>query len=178
MFTNLVPVAALSTYFGFSSFSGSDRSSTRQIPDPYYTQKMTEATPNESVHRQLLVRCVVVNSDGELSQRYVEHNLFHLWRYVMEHRHQVEVLRSEHCLWLPAAEYERQRAYFDQTGRIEMVDRIHVAVFEPDSGIVHAQQRFVALEDASIATEALLRQYSDKQRASCLLYTSPSPRDS
>lgn len=127
---------------------------------------MTQANSNESVHRQLLVRCVVVNADGELSQRYVEHNLFHLWRYMMEHRHQVEVLRSEHCLWLPAAEYERQRAYFDQTGRIEMVDRIHVAVFDPDSGIVNAQQRFAALEDSGIATDSLLRQYPEAQRTS------------
>jgi len=127
---------------------------------------MTQTSPNESVHRQLLIRCVVVNADGELSHRYVEHNLFNLWRYVMEHRHQVEVVRCEHCLWLPAAEYEKQQAYFDQTGRIEMVDRIHVAVFEPDSGIVHAQQRFAAIEDTSVATEGLLRQYPESQRTS------------
>jgi hypothetical protein len=113
-----------------------------------------------------LKRCVIVNQDGELSHRYIEHNLFNLWQYMMEHRHGLQVLRCEHCVWLPALEYERQRAYFDNAGRIEPVDRIHVAIFEPATGIVHAQQRFAATSDTEIATQGLLRQYSNDTQAS------------
>ncbi len=127
---------------------------------------MQDPSQNDGASRQLLKRCVIVNSDGELSHRYIEDNLFNLWQYMMEHRHGLQVLRSEHCIWLPAAEYERQRAYFDNAGRIEPVDRIHLAVFEPSTGIVHAQQRFAATESTELATQGMLRPYSNATQAS------------
>lgn len=127
---------------------------------------MKETSQSDSLNRQLLVRCMIVNTDGDLSHRFVEHNLFNLWQYVMENRHGLQVLRSENCIWLPAREYERQRPYFDNVGEVEAVDRIHIALFDPESGIVHAQQRFTSANDVELATQGLLRQYSHDTRES------------
>ena len=127
---------------------------------------MKETGQSETINRQLLIRCMVVNGDGELSHRFVEHNLFNLWHYMMEHRHGLQVLRSENCVWLPAKEFERQRSYFESVGEVEAVDRIHIALFDPASGIVQAQQRFAAATDVELATRGLLRQFNSETRES------------
>jgi hypothetical protein len=107
-------------------------------------------------HRQLLVRCRVRNRAGEVSKRFVEHQLFRLWQYMMANKHGLRVEHVDLGLWIPEGEWMAQRTLFEQSGPREDVQRISVAIYDPASGVCDTLQRFVPAEDAEHVKTLLL----------------------
>ncbi|MFK7915167.1 MAG: hypothetical protein AB8B93_14735 [Pseudomonadales bacterium] len=106
-------------------------------------------------HRFLLVRCEVENSSGESSLRYVEHNQFRLWQYLMVNRHNIMVHKAGMALWLPQGEWQERAELFDRAGASEVVMRLHLEIFDPQTGLCDVVQRFVPEADLDLVSAKL-----------------------
>ena len=116
----------------------------------------TNSLTQTASHRFLLVRCRLLNPNGQTSVRYVEHHLFRLWQYVMANRHGLTVQDANLCLWLPEEQWSRQADYFRAAGPNEAVDLLSIELFDAEHQLWERVQRFVASEDASACVERLL----------------------
>lgn len=115
--------------------------------------------------RQLLVRCEITNRDGELGVRYVEHNVFRLWQYMMANKHGLVVHGLAVCLWLPEQEWQAQGEIFQRAGTMEAVHRLSFAVYDRTTGLCNTMQRYVPANDADKVRELLLSRISPEARA-------------
>jgi len=107
-------------------------------------------------HRQLLVRCQVLNREREASERFVEQSLFRLWQYMMANRHGLRVETAEVCLWLPGAEWQAREELFSRVGAALPVSRLHLTLYDAEANLTQTVQRFVATERAAALRERLL----------------------
>lgn len=107
-------------------------------------------------HRQLLVRCQILNRQREASERFVEQSLFRLWQYMMANRHGLRVESAEVCLWLPGAEWQAQEELFSRVGAALPVSRLSLTLYDAEAGLTQSVQRFVATERAAVLRERLL----------------------
>ncbi len=117
-------------------------------------------------HRQLLVRCDVVNQRQEPSVRFVEHSVYQLWRYMMANKHNIQVSRAELALWLPESEWNAQSEVFRRAGPAEDVNRINIAIYDRDSSFCNTVQRFVPEADTKRVQELLLNRVPVRTRHS------------
>lgn len=106
-------------------------------------------------HRFLLVRCEVTNQSGESSLRYVEHNQFRLWQYLMVNRHNIRVEKAGMALWLPQGEWEQRAELFDRAGASEVVMRLHLEIFDAQTGLCDVVQRFIPEDDLDLVCAKL-----------------------
>lgn len=95
-------------------------------------------------HRYFLVRCEMLNRDGARSVRYVEHQNFRLWQYLMANKHHLQVDRASLCLWLAEAEWQQQPGYFKAAGNNEAVALLRFELFDEANAIHDRIQRFAA----------------------------------
>ncbi|MEQ8486005.1 MAG: hypothetical protein RIB46_16730 [Pseudomonadales bacterium] len=116
-------------------------------------------------HRQLLVRCEITNRDGDPGIRFVEHNLFRLWQYMMANKHGLVVHGLAVCLWLPEHEWQAQGEIFQRAGEVEEVHRLSFAIYDRATGLCNTMQRFVPANDADRVRELLLQRISPEARA-------------
>lgn len=121
-------------------------------------------------HRFLLVRCEVENADGEPSLRYVEHNQFRLWQYLMANRHNITVRKAGMALWLPEREWQDHNELFERAGASEVVMRLHLEIFDPQTGLCDVVQRFVPEPDLALVSAKLtaLLPDSDLEHERCI----------
>lgn len=106
-------------------------------------------------HRFLLVRCEVENRSGEPSLRYVEHNQFRLWQYLMANKHGIIVRSAGMALWLPQREWQERAELFERAGPCETVMRLHLEIFDPLTGLCDVVQRFVPESDLTLVAAKL-----------------------
>jgi hypothetical protein len=115
--------------------------------------------------RQLLVRCEITNRDGDPGVRFVEHNVFRLWQYMMANKHGLVVHGLSVGLWLPEQEWQAQSEVFQRAGTVELVHRISVAIYERATGLCNTMQRYVPAPDADKVKELLLQRIPPEVRA-------------
>jgi hypothetical protein len=115
--------------------------------------------------RQLLVRCEITNRDGDPSVRFVEHNVFRLWQYMMANKHGLVVHGLSMSLWLPEHEWLAQGEIFQRAGCVESVQRISFAIYERATGLCNTMQRYVPATDADKVKELLLQRIAPDVRA-------------
>jgi hypothetical protein len=113
--------------------------------------------PLTESQRQLLVRCEVTNRDGDPSVRFVEHNVFRLWQYMMANKHGLVVHGLSVSLWLPEQEWQSQGEIFQRSGAVESVHRISFAIYERATGLCNTMQRYVPAADADKVKDLLLQ---------------------
>lgn len=99
---------------------------------------------NPSEHRYFLVRCEMRNRQEESSVRYVEHQNFRLWQYLMANKHHLQVDRASLCLWLAESEWNQQPGYFKAAGNNEAVSLLRFELFDAANAINDRIQRFAA----------------------------------
>lgn len=116
-------------------------------------------------HRQVLVRCEVTNRDGDPSVRYVEHNVYRLWQYMMANKHGLVVHGLAVSLWLPEQEWQAQGEIFKRAGSVEAVHRINFAIYERITGICNTMQRYVPAGDVDQVKSLLMERISTEARA-------------
>ncbi len=115
-------------------------------------------------HRQVLIRCEVTNREGDPSVRYVEHNVFRLWQYMMANKHGLVTYGLAVSLWLPEHEWQAQGELFRHAGRVEFVHRINFAIYDRDSGLCNTMQRYVPADDVDKVHSLLLQRISPELR--------------
>jgi hypothetical protein len=115
--------------------------------------------------RQLLVRCEVTNRDGDPSVRFVEHNVFRLWQYMMANKHGLVVHGLSVSLWLPEQEWDLQGEIFQRAGTVESVHRISFAIYERATGLCNTMQRYVPAADSDKVKELLVQRIPPEVRA-------------
>lgn len=116
-------------------------------------------------HRQVLVRCEVTNRDGDPSVRYVEHNVFRLWQYMMANKHGLVVHGLAISLWLPEQEWQSQGEIFQRAGNVELVHRINFAIYESGTGLCNTMQRYVPAGDADRVQALLMDRIAPEVRS-------------
>lgn len=109
----------------------------------------------EDAHRQLLVCCSVRNRAGTTSVRFVEHDLYRLWEYMMAHKHGLVVEASTVCLWMPVAEWRAQSELFQRTGACVPVYRLGLSIYDETTGFCNTVQRFAGGNDIDIVKDRL-----------------------
>lgn len=82
------------------------------------------------------------NRSGAISVRYVEHQNFRLWQYLMANKHHLQVDRASLCLWLATAEWNQQPGYFKAAGNNEAVTLLRFELFDSANAIHDRIQRF------------------------------------
>jgi hypothetical protein len=117
-------------------------------------------------HRHVLVRCSVINRDAVTSVRFIEHDHFRLWQYMMANKHDLVVQDAAPCLWLPDAEYASNSTVFDHAGICEPVTRLTFAIYDHASGLCNTMQRFVPMDETDQLRELLLQRVPPDLRAS------------
>jgi hypothetical protein len=115
--------------------------------------------------RQLLVRCEISNRDGDPGVRFVEHNVFRLWQYMMANKHGLVVHGMSLCLWMPESDWHSQGELLRHAGGTESVHRLGFAIYDPSSGLCNTMQRFVPAEDAVKVKGLLLERVAPDVRA-------------
>ena len=98
---------------------------------------------NPSTESQKLVRCSVINTQGEASVRLVELDNFRLWEHLMVSKHQLQVRDPYLCLWLHDSEYRENAELYRDAGQVEAVNRIVIDIFDPELGFAQTVTRFV-----------------------------------
>lgn len=115
--------------------------------------------------RQLLVRCEVTNRDGDPSVRFVEHNLFRLWQYMMGNKHGLVVHGLSVSLWFPDSEWHAQDELVKTSGPVEPVHRIGLAIYDRATGMINTMQRYVPAADVDLVKDLLLQRIPQEVRA-------------
>jgi hypothetical protein len=82
------------------------------------------------------------NRSGAISVRYVEHQNFRLWQYLMANKHHLQVDRASLCLWLATPEWNQQPGYFKAAGNNEAVTLLRFELFDSANAIHDRIQRF------------------------------------
>jgi len=113
-----------------------------------------------------LIRCFVSKKGDEPGVRFVELELFKLWKYMMQNRHGFEVEDLSLCLWIAEDRFERNRKLYEASGRIEEVDRVQVLIFDQNHGFCHTTSRYVPTADTSKFQEILLSHVAEDVRSS------------
>ena len=119
-----------------------------------------------ATHRQVLVRCRVINRDAVTSVRFIEHDHFRLWQYMMANKHRLIVQDAAPCLWLPDSEYASNAAVFDHAGVCEPVTRFTFAVYDRATGLCDTTKRFVPMHETDQLRDLLLQRIPPDVRAS------------
>lgn len=86
-------------------------------------------------HRQLVVHAKIKNNKGEVSQRFVDHQVFKLWQRLMIHQHDFSVLSAKPCVWIPAEESRRNDQLFAHTQFQQNVSRLTFECYNQELGI-------------------------------------------
>ena len=110
--------------------------------------------------RQLLVRCEITNRDGDPSVRFIEHNVYRLWQYMMANKHGLVVHGLALCLWLPEQDWQAQPTVFQNAAAVEGVERLSLAIYDRSTGLCNTMQRYVLTEESEKVRELLLQRVS------------------
>lgn len=107
---------------------------------------------------QKIVRCEVGRPGREpYGVRFIPLEIFGMWKYLMEHKHQFEVRTEEPSLWLeldPIAPIEAAR------GSVEPVTELQLFVVTPSQGILQEVRRYLPSTEVEVVRPVLLRHYA------------------
>ena len=56
------------------------------------------------MNRANLIQCYVGEHANDATVRFIEQDIFELWRYRIEQTHHLNIYRCQPCLWVPAIE--------------------------------------------------------------------------
>ncbi|MEM7100741.1 MAG: hypothetical protein AAF541_20935 [Pseudomonadota bacterium] len=97
------------------------------------------------MNRANLIQCYVGETRSDATVRFVEQDIFELWRYRVEHVHHLQIFDPHSCLWVPQPESNRLphagpgfvnlrtavvKTFFDQTDPVSGACCSQVRYFE------------------------------------------------
>jgi hypothetical protein len=113
---------------------------------------------------QKLVRCEIKNCKGEPSTRWVEMYSFKLWRYMMVHKHKIEISKSQPSMWMRESDFQEKQSTLEHSGRIARVDGIVVSIFHKNNNFVEKIIRFSDREYSGKFKEILLSHVTEEMK--------------
>ncbi len=118
---------------------------------------MKSTTKEKDHHRQLLAHCQVRNAAGQISERFVDHSEYSLWRFLLEEKHHLNVLGQQACVWVPEEQHRRNENLFSHTAYRQSVSRVIHQCFDEPNGVTEHRVRYVPtreLDDVAAILEA------------------------
>ena len=112
-------------------------------------------TSDRAMNSQKLIRCVLLNKEGLASVRFIEYELFNLWRYMMIHKYGFKISEMSLCMWISEGQYLQKEEIYAHSGEIEAVTRIVVSVYDSRYGFSQDTSRFVLEHETTKVCEIL-----------------------
>lgn len=128
--------------------------------------KSEEQTPSESGGFQKLIRCRMVNREGDTSIRYVTLEYFLLWEYMMQHRHGFNFKEYSLGMWIPAEEFEAKADLYSHSGEVERVNRYNISIYDDNYHYTYTVARFVRENESDAFNEVVLLHVPEEIRDS------------
>lgn len=125
-----------------------------------------ENRPAEGSSFQKLIRCRMVNQQGETSIRYVTLEYFLLWEYMMQQRHGFIFEEYSLCMWISAEEFERKAELYSHSGELEQVNRFNVEIFDDNYHYTYSVARFVRTDETEEFNQIVLAHVPEAVRSS------------
>ena len=97
---------------------------------------------DKAKNSQKLIRCVLRNQDNVATVRFIEYEVFNLWRYMMTHKYGFTISEMSLCMWISESQYIQKEDIYARSGEIEPVSRIVVSIFDSRNGFSHTTSRF------------------------------------
>ena len=115
---------------------------------------------------QKLIRCRMVNREGETSVRYVTLEYFLLWEYMMQTRHGFSFEEYSLCMWLSADEFEKNAELYSHSGEVEDVNRFDIEIFDDKYHYTYNVSRFVREQEVEEFNQIVLSHVPEDVRES------------
>ena len=117
---------------------------------------------DKAKHSQKLIRCVLLNQDNVATVRFVEYEVFNLWRYMMTNKYGFTISEMSLCMWISEGQYIQKEDVYARSGDIEPVSRIVFTIFDPRNGFSHTTSRFVLEPETEEVRSILVSHIPDK----------------
>lgn len=117
-------------------------------------QSIMEIVNNEEQSKKLL-RCKIINKDGNQSERFIEFEHFKLWSYMMFHKHGLKIQDISLWLWIQEKDYLAREEIYSRAPECVDVNKLCVFVFDEHNGFSHVIHRF-SLRDETPKVEKIL----------------------
>ncbi|MCW8959779.1 MAG: hypothetical protein OQL05_04480 [Gammaproteobacteria bacterium] len=118
---------------------------------------MTDETPQAGDNGfQKLIRCRMVNREGQSSIRYVTLEYFLLWEYMMQHRHGFSFEEYSLGMWVPEEEFEHKPDLYSHSGEVERVNRFNIAIYDENYHYTYCVARYVRDSESDAFNEVVL----------------------
>ena len=108
------------------------------------------------IDSQKLIRCYVTNLDGIPTARFIEVEVFKLWRYMMTNKHGLSISRMSLCLWVNEEEFKQKEKLYTRSGEVETVHRIVISIFDSKNGFSHMTCRYALDQDVNKVKSILM----------------------
>lgn len=126
-----------------------------------------ENMASESVNGfQKLIRCRMVNREGETSIRYVTLEYFLLWEYMMQTRHGFTFEEYSLCMWVSSEEFDKKADLYSHSGEVEDVSRFNIEIYDDNYHYTYTVSRFVREDESEDFNQIVLSHVPDEVRAS------------
>ncbi len=123
------------------------------------------------VHRHLLTRARVKSPLNQISDRWVDQQVFALWRSYMEQHHGFTILSAHNCVWLPHEECERHATLLSHIKFRARVDHLAFESYQPALGTTEIRNRFVAEETKDLVLTRLRDHFEGEETLTDLQVT-------
>lgn len=115
---------------------------------------------------QKLIRCRMVNREGETSIRYVTLEYFLLWEYMMQTRHGFRFEEYSLCMWVSEEKFEQQPELYSHSGELEAVSRFNIEIYDENYHYTYNVSRFVREDEAEAFNNIVLTHIPEEVRDS------------
>lgn len=115
---------------------------------------------------QKLIRCRMVNREGETSIRYVTLEYFLLWEYMMQTRHGFTFEEYSLCMWISADEFEKNAELYSHSGEVEDVSRFNIDIYDENYHYTYDVSRFVRDNEVNDFNQIVLSHVPEEVRDS------------
>lgn len=97
-----------------------------------------------------LVKCWMVNANGEGRHRFVELENFRLWEYLVTNKHNMTISDITVCLWVSDNNFQSNRAMFEHAaGVIFRVDQVTIERYDPNYKFFNLIHRYCLSEETT-----------------------------
>lgn len=108
---------------------------------------MTELFQELDEKKKKLVKCWMINSNGEGRHRFVELENFRLWEFLVTTKHGMTVQDVSVCMWVPEPHFVSNRRLFEHAGTVNNVDQVTIQRYDPTYKFCNQIQRYCIADE-------------------------------
>jgi|TARA_B100000315_G_scaffold259697_1_gene316743 HD-GYP domain-containing protein (c-di-GMP phosphodiesterase class II) len=104
---------------------------------------------------KVLTKCTTTNKDGEVRPRYIDSADFHVWEYLLTHKHGFCIEEEAPYLWLSESHFGENTSTYGSSAKAQPVNRIVVSIYDESLGFSTTTERFSPSADTARQLEVL-----------------------